>query len=213
MSWSWTLQSASDCLMFMSCTNQSGVVLWFFKETPVLGISKNQNQRTDWFWVFQKIRIKELVGSWYLKNIRIKELPVLGNFKTLKELPVFWKNHVLWLHKFLLGQFWGWVPWKIYLPGQFWGRGFCEMGTAGDIPMYPVWKLAKNQCCLKELPNTGTKQKSIMLSLQVHAGYIHFSGVASQYPQLYHAISTGVRWIYTFLWCCFTTSTAITQDS
>jgi hypothetical protein len=41
------------------------------------------------FWVFQKIRIKELVGSWYLKNIRIKELPVLGNFKTLKELLVF----------------------------------------------------------------------------------------------------------------------------
>jgi hypothetical protein len=45
------------------------------KNPLILGILKNQNERTIWFWVFQKkIGIKEPVSSGYFNNSRIKEL-------------------------------------------------------------------------------------------------------------------------------------------
>jgi hypothetical protein len=71
-----------------------------------LGIIKNQNQRTAWFWVFKKIRNKEPVGYNY--------------FKILKELTVFMAFLGSLTFKFcakaVLG---GQVPQKYYLPVQF----------------------------------------------------------------------------------------------
>jgi len=75
-----------NIVSFMGCTfiklvqsrNQCCLVLWFFKDPLVPGISKTQSQRST--------------GSRCLKNNRIKELPVLCVSKPLKNRQFSWKT-------------------------------------------------------------------------------------------------------------------------
>jgi hypothetical protein len=80
------LKDSNSMMMVISCvllTDQCWAVLWFslilFKELKVLGIWEKIRIKKWPVPGIKKIRIKELV-SWsrYLKNIRMKEQPVLG---------------------------------------------------------------------------------------------------------------------------------------
>jgi hypothetical protein len=96
---------------------QCCVNLYISKELLLLGILKNQNQITSWFWVFKKNRNREPVGYNY--------------FKILKELTVFMAFPGSLTFKFcaksVLG---GQVPQKDYLPVQFQRQRVSEHGIS-----------------------------------------------------------------------------------
>ncbi len=104
-----------------SCRNtpvgyeQYCVVLWFSKEPPVPGISKNQTQRTAWFRVFSNNQNQSTSQFRIFQNLQGPDgfqETTDGSFPDFSWFFDFWT--------FFPGQLWGQETKKYYLVVGFW---------------------------------------------------------------------------------------------
>jgi hypothetical protein len=149
-----------NIVSFMGCTfiklvqsrNQCCLVLWFFKEPLVPGISKTQSRRST--------------GSRCLKNNRIKELPVLCVSIPLKNRQFSWKTS-----RFLSRLFPGSLNLVIF------SQAVARVGTRKILfdesvggwlflNLASVGYMSKNRHWIQEPPNTGTNKSCNTLSFQ-----------------------------------------------
>ncbi len=122
----------------------------------------------------------------------------LGYFKTLRELFGFHERTTSF-YSSRVGRYHENFTWQVSSGG---GGGFMKWEqTAGNIPIYSVRKPTKNQCCLKEPPNTGLNV-AIFEGVNVRFGlgdpdilgmvYLKFGQQPNCFGNLYHGTIVGV---------------------